>query len=1057
MACGGAFAPAAPRGDERKVITVLFADLVGFTTKAERLDPEAVRGMLDPYYAQLRKELERFGGTVEKFIGDAVMAIFGAPLAHEDDAERAVNAAFAIRAAVAALNAGDPDLGLRLRIGINTGEALVVLSARPSEGEAMAAGDVINTAARLQTAAPPDGIVVGEATYRATVHSIEYQELEAQQVKGKALPVAAWTAVAPRYMRSRRETSREPLVGREHDLAVLRERWESIRSRGRPALVTLLGPPGIGKSRLLREFAAELGATVYWGRCLPYGDGITYWPVNEMLRDVAGILHSDDASTTSAKLADLVASLGLTDVAEARSVMTAAGTLVGSTAAPNSGSRPHIGRTELHWAIRRLFERVAHRGAIALIFEDLHWAEPTLLELIRYVAEGAQAPILLLGSSRPELVETRPAFLAGGDDERRTITLSALTNDQSEALLSGLLGAHELPAGASERLLRNAGGNPLFLEETVSMLSAAGMIDGGKLVGSIESLPVPSSLQSLIEAHVDQLPPREKRAAQHASVVGGVFWSGAVAYLNETREGLAQDLHMLEHRDVIQAAAASSLAGEDEYTFKHIMLRDVAYGELPKARRAALHLRIAEWISALPGGEDEYVEIVAYHLEQACRLVREVGRTTVVAPLRAAAEQLARAGEKAERREGFREAERFYTRALEVLAGNDAEVVLAVRLSRGRVLKALGELQRATAELVLVEQRALVAERPDLRCEALIALANIDGKQGRPADARRRLEEAATIVRAIGDPRLLVQQVFEHAAFRAHFDNAADVAIEDLRRVVPVVGTLGDRTLLMEARMRTATLLFNVGRLSEAEVELSLSSYLAAEAGSLRAKGRADSLLAFVKYYRGELDDAERLGLEAHELLARTGDTYIQLQNLHKLATYAIARGDPRLAEQRLREALPLAIGIGGWIVPQTYRRLAESLVRQDRVDEAVECATLAAASSPEGDGYARPAALLADAIVKTARREPAAIERFYDAVRSLEDQHLAVDLGEARIALASALRAFGDPHGAREELERARETFVRMEARGVVRQIDRELADLAKGPGPWGPFALPL
>jgi tetratricopeptide (TPR) repeat protein len=420
----------------------------------------------------------------------------------------------------------------------------------------------------------------------------------------------------------------------------------------------------------------------------------------------------------------------------------------------------------------------------------------------------------------------------------------------------------------------------------------------------------------------------------------------------------------------------------------------------------------------------------------------------------AAAETLTRAGERAERREGFREAERFYTRALDVLGTNDSEQRLGLRLRRGLVLKTLGELGRATTELVAVELRALVLERPDLRCEALIALANIDGKQGRPADARRRLAEAETIVRAINVPRLLVQQTFEHAGFSAHFDGAAEVAIDDLRRVIPAAEALGDRALLMEGHMRLGTALFNLGKLAESELELTRCSDLAAESGSFRAKARADSLLGFVKYYRGDLEEAERLGLEAHDLLERTGDTYIQLQNYHKLAMYAIARGEPHLAEQRLREGLPLALQIGGWIVPETYRRLAESLVRQNRVNEAVECAALAAASSPEGDGYARPAVLLADAIVKTARREPIAIERFNDAVRSLEDQQLAVDLGEARIALAWGLRAFGDPARARIELVRARETFARMEARGVVDQIDRELDELAKGPGPSGPFA---
>src|SRR5947209_3898310 len=348
--CGTSLASAAARLEERKVITILFADLVGFTSKAEQLDPEAVRGMLDPYYVQLRTVLERHGGTVEKFIGDAVMAIFGAPVAHEDDAERAVRAAFAIQHAV-----------------------------------------------------------------------------------------AAWKAIATRYVRSRREISRAPIVGRESEMAMLRQRWERARSSHRPELLTLLGPPGIGKSRLLREFAGGLDAPVYWGRCLSYGDGITYWPVDEMLRDVAGILHSDKESTMSVKLAAIVDSLGA-DEAETRTLAMALGTLIGSSTPATGDSRARISRTELHWAIRRLFELMARRGPLALVFEDLHWAEPTLLELIRYIADGADGSILVLGSSRPELVETRPAFVADSGGERCTLALSALTAAQSETLLSELLG-----------------------------------------------------------------------------------------------------------------------------------------------------------------------------------------------------------------------------------------------------------------------------------------------------------------------------------------------------------------------------------------------------------------------------------------------------------------------------------------------------------------------------------------------------------------------------------------------------------------------------------------
>ncbi|MDQ2952319.1 MAG: AAA family ATPase [Chloroflexota bacterium] len=1050
FACGTALEAArAPQSEEeRKIVSVLFADLVGFTTRSEKMDPEDVRAMLSPYYLRLRTELERFGGTVEKFIGDAVMALFGAPVAHEDDPERAVRAALAIREAIAEMNTADARLNLNLRIGVNTGEALVVLAARPSEGEGMAAGDVVNTAARLQANAPVNGILVGEETYRATRQTIEYQDAAPIVAKGKAEPVRVWIAVRARPGASRRELSRTPLVGRAVELGAMGEMWDRARQRRRPGMVTLLGAAGVGKTRILTEFTERLDMVrgPHWGRCLPYGEGITYWPVTEVIRSAAGILVSDEPTAASQKLDALLETLPTSDTDELRTIASAVGNLLGmATTAAGTQVAGTILQAELHWGIRRLLELLAAEMPLALVFEDLHWAEPTLLEFLQFLLEGADAPILLICAARPELAESAPAILATADDRRR-IDLAPLDSADSQAMLTGLLGEHGFSARAAEQVLANAGGNPLFLEETMRMLIESGQLDSAARGDALPSA-IPSSLTALIGARLDQLPSGEKRTAQQASVVGAVFWSGALASLDATLE-LTTSLTALERRDIVNERETSTVVGEREWAFKHILIRDVAYGRLPKGQRAALHVRCADWIAALPGGEDEYIEIVAYHLEQACLIGRQVGLGTVAPPIARSADALARAAERAERREGMREAERYYARALALLGDDEPERGTALRVRRGSSLRALGELRDAAALLTRAADEANVLNRTDLRCAALIALANIDAKQGRAADAKRRLVEAASLAEALGDPILRIRAAFEGAAVRAHFEGAIEPAIAELRVAVRTASDVEDRSLLVEGHLRVGTLLFNEGRLAEAAEELATCAQLAAGSGTKRDEARATSILGLVKYYRGDLAEAERLGVEAMQWFERTGDTYFQLQNMRKLALYALARGDLALAEKRLLDALPMAFQTGGWIVTELYRLLTYTLARQGQLEGAREMAALARSSQPEEDVYAAAAVALAEASVAAIEGDrETVIARSRLALARLEEQRLQVDIGEARLAFGRHLRGMGQLDGARAEFSRARVIFTEMDAVGMVAQVDRELDEIARGP----------
>jgi class 3 adenylate cyclase len=482
------------RREERKVVTVLFADLVGFTSRAERMDPEDVRALLEPYHAKLRSELERFGGRVEKFIGDAVMAIFGAPIAHEDDPERAVRASLAIRDWVR-----EQEDELQLRIAVNTGEVLVNLSARPEQGEAMVSGDVVNTTARLQAAAPVNGVLVGETTYRATKDLIDYGEAAAVSAKGKADPITVWEVIGAR---ARLGTDvigelHTPLVGRERELAALRNALERAREERNPQLVTLVGEPGIGKSRLVYELRQTIehgGVLTYWrqGRSLPYGEGVTFWALSEMVKAQTGILETDTAERAGSRLDEAVRLL-LPDEREAQRVASHLRPLVGLAADEGLGDDR---RNESFAAWRRFFEAMAEQRPLVLVFEDLHWADDNLLDFIDHLVDWATGvPLLVVCTARPELVDRRAAWAAGGRNAV-TIALAPLTDAETAALVSALLERPLLPAEMQQTILARAGGNPLYAEQYVRMLAER---------GEEEELPLPETVQGLIAARLDGL------------------------------------------------------------------------------------------------------------------------------------------------------------------------------------------------------------------------------------------------------------------------------------------------------------------------------------------------------------------------------------------------------------------------------------------------------------------------------------------------------------------------------------------------------------------------
>ena len=534
-------------------MTVLFADLVGFTARAEQLDPENVRAVLSPFYARLRAELERFGGTVEKFIGDAVMALFGAPAAHEDDPERAVRAALAIRDWVREQEQ------IQVRVGVNTGEALVALGARPGHGEGMAAGDVVNTAARLQAAAPVNGVLAGERTFRQTRGVIEYRPVPAVAAKGKRDPVSAWEAVAARARLGVDvpHRARTALVGRDRELGVLRDALARVRAERTPQLVTLLGVPGIGKSRLVYELwqVAEAEPELIWwrqGRSLPYGEGVSFWALAEMVKAQAGILETDTPGQAGAKLAEMTGQV-LGGAPEAEWVRRHVGALAGRGDSAMLGG----GRAEAFAAWRHFVEALAERRPLVLVFEDLHWADDGLLDFVDYLTEWAGGvPLLVVGTARPELLARRPGW-GGGKPNAVALSLAALSDADTARLVGLLRGRPVLEAGQQGLLLAQAGGNPLYAEQCVQMLAE-------QRAG--EQLPVPDSVQGIIAARLDLLALADKRLLQDAAVIGKVFWPGAVAALGGAGRGeLDEQLHGLERRQFVRRDRASSVAGQAQY------------------------------------------------------------------------------------------------------------------------------------------------------------------------------------------------------------------------------------------------------------------------------------------------------------------------------------------------------------------------------------------------------------------------------------------------------------------------------------------------------------
>ncbi|HET7354645.1 MAG TPA: AAA family ATPase [Gaiellaceae bacterium] len=865
--CGACGAPLeeAPTREERKVVTVLFADLVGFTSRAEQLDPEDVRATLSPYYARLRTEIERHGGTVEKFIGDAVMALFGAPVAHEDDPERAVRAALAIRDGAA--EAAD-ELRLQVRIAVNTGEALIALGARPLEGEGMASGDVINTAARLQTAAPVNGILVGEATYRATRGRIDYREAEPVEAKGKAEPVPVWEALAARsrFGEDLEEQQRTRLVGRDRELGLLVDALARCRRELAPQLVTLVGVPGIGKSRLVSELFQEVDRDpelIWWrqGRSLPYDEGLAYWALGEIVKAQAGILESDPLEATETKLRTLVDEV-VPETDDPAWVAQRLRPLLGLSDDSTAGDR-----SEAFAAWRQFLEALADQRPLVLVFEDLHWADDGLLDFVDHLADWATGvPLLIVGTARPELLDRRPGW-GGGKRNATTVSIQALTSEETAELLGDLLEQILLPADLQVRVLALAEGNPLYAVEYVRMLQDRGFLvhEGGswRLVAD-RALPLPETVQAMISARLDALSPDEKGLVQDASVIGKVFWPRALVALGSAVP--AELLHGLERKEFIRRERRSAVAGEPQYAFLHALVRDVAYGQIPRAARADKHRRLAGWIETLAADRTEdRAEMLAHHYLEAIELARAAGLST---------DELREPGVRA-LLEGCERAVALFAwpRVVE-LAQTGLELLTAGDPRRARFLLARGRAEHSLGTLdlaVLIEASALFEAEGDLEkaAETELLIQHRFWDMHNKEERERHLARAVALVE--GRPlSWTVARVSASNARRAAVAGDAELALELAARALELAEALGDDEL-MSMNLNTRGLARNNIGDTNGFDDLRRSAELAETAKAPQAIHNAYNNLATQLTRFGRLDEASAALAQAREVDERYG------------------------------------------------------------------------------------------------------------------------------------------------------------------------------------------
>ncbi|MBA2742022.1 MAG: AAA family ATPase [Actinobacteria bacterium] len=961
---------------ERKLATVLFVDLVNSTGIVTGSDPEVVRRRVSEFFEKVSHCVTLHGGIVEKFAGDAVLAAFGIPQAHEDDAERAARAAIAMRKAV-------DELGLEARIGIEAGE-LVVDQTRDSS---FVTGEAVNLAARLQQAAAPGEILLGPTAYRLAGTSLVLEDAGPLELRGLGAVQRAWRVVDALDGGGRAVGPRAPLVGRDTELELLHNTFARTVRDGRAHLFTIYGEPGVGKSRLAREFVDGVErASVLTGRCLPYGEGVTYWPLAEMIKAAAGISDDDPLEEAFEKLRACCAEETVADVLGLASGMLE--TLDGERSAQ-----------EIAWAARELLETLADVQPLVLMFEDIHWAEDPLLDLIEHIADWVRAPLLILCLARPELLDARPGW-GGGRVRSTAIELEALSEEESKlmvekllAQLAGMTGEAplELPAEALER----TEGNPLFVEETIRMLIESGRGDG-------RADRIPDTLQALIAARIDHLAPETKVVLQRAAVIGRVFWLGAIEQLSPDLENVEGLLDDLLQREFLLREPRSSISGETAYRFKHLLIREVAYGGLPKLARAHHHARFAEWLGERAG--DELLEIRAHHLDRAVEFLIELEG----APPEELAEQtagaLVKAAKRAIAREAYVTARKLGLRALEL------RPTLGARYVAARAAWRLQDWAAVEVEMPKVREQAREQRERVMEAMALTALGDAALRHGADMPlARAFADEALEIIAREDDPGAHFDALTLRASI-ASWQGSEEDMVRFMERAYVIALDAGRKDLQTIAAQSLARVHIVRLELDEAELLLTRALELAGESGSVRARVSATLSYGWFLIVKGELDAAETVLEEVRTSAAELGVEPAVAAALMHLGWIARLKGDHKRAEKLLREALRMTSVRGDrGMLPDYQAILAATLADLGKLDEAERLALDAGTNASTDDTSCRIAATTALAAVRVGQgRDDEALALFHDALALTRDAKLPVFEVEPLERLTAFLRDRG-------------------------------------------------
>jgi predicted ATPase/class 3 adenylate cyclase len=1031
--CGAPLEIATPATETRKTVTVLFCDATSSTALGERLDPESMRALMTRYFDVMREVIEFHGGVVEKFIGDAVMAVFGVPVVHEDDALRACRAALEIRGRLDGLDEevmAERGATVEWRMGINTGE---VVAGDGAGGQRIVTGDAVNVAARLEGAATPGQILLGADTYSLVRGSVQAEELEALTLKGKSKPVEAWRLIAGTDSGSRQTHERPmdaPLVGRRRPLRLLDEAFREVVEDRVCHLFTVLGVAGVGKSRLIDEFVAALGdqAQVANGRCLAYGHGITYWPVIEALRNGLALPEDAPSETAQARLGDL-----LVDDAERERIQAVIGHLLGLI---EQAPAP----TEIFWGIRRTFEAMARRRPLVLILDDIHWGEPTFLDLVDHIADWTHdAPILLVAMARPELLEKRPGW-GGGKRSATTVQLEPLSAGESDELVVSLLGQAELPVEVMTQISLAAEGNPLFVEELLGKLIDDGFLvrsnGGWAAIGDLRELAIPPTISALMAARLDSLGREERTVIERASVEGKTFHRGAVTAMapEAMRAMVSERLATLTRMELVRPDQAS-FAGEEAYRFRHLLIRDAAYQALAKQTRSELHERFAEWLEQSAGDRlTEYEEILGYHYEQAYRYRLELGPEDDHArALRdRAGSLLIAAARRAGTRQDISATVDLLDRIMEVLPSDSAERRLAIA-QLGWAIFLVGDAARSEELLERTRKEALAAGDARAAAWAAIGLIYLRGsmKAASGAEILAEAEELRDTFRALGD--------------REGEDQAELVAAMSLFFLGRAAEAAARAHAIVEAPDVTP-LNFADGQRWEGAASVFGPSPTSVTIAMIRSRQEhepapgSDLGLARMLTLQGRYDEARESAQVAARSLEQLGDRMLLSQVEEIVGMIALAAGDLEEASLRLRSSYDAKVAMGDvGFSSTTAVNLAEARLASGDWLEAERFAAIAIDTSATDDIASQSGGKAILGRVHAHRGDVDAAEALAAEAEAIMaatdylDWHATVLVHQAHV-----LRQAGKTDEAAESLAEAEELYRRKEATAEVARVEK-------------------